>query len=130
MVKDKSIVGIGESNHGDHEFDVGFAKMARQLIKYSGFNVVFLAESNFADTRALNEYVLRGVGDAYTSLKYRFHHPISDVTKETVELAKWIREFNKGKPLDQRVWMLGGDVLFPHGHARAWKARHALITYI
>lgn len=118
MVKDKSIVGIGEANHGDHEFDVGFAKMAKQLIKHSGFNVVFLAESNFADTKALNEYVLSGAGDAHTSLQYRFHHPVNDVTREIVELAKWIRGFNKRKPLDEKVWMLGGDLLFPQGHAR------------
>ncbi|MCC9167900.1 erythromycin esterase family protein [Pontibacter harenae] len=116
-LKGKRIVGLGEATHGTAEFEQLFSRLSKSLILEQGFNVVVLAEANFYDTRALNDYIVHGKGDAETAIRYMRHSPAAFVEEEFRELAEWIRVCNESRPAEERVWMLGVDAMSPRGAA-------------
>lgn len=114
IVEGKSILGFGEATHGTAEFEQAFSLISRQLISKKGFNVVVFAEMNFADTWALNNYVLHGkaVSMAGQNTPYGF------LQEDRLKLIEWIYAYNKDKPLYEKVWLLGADVTSPNEAAR------------
>ncbi|SFU93974.1 erythromycin esterase family protein [Pontibacter akesuensis] len=114
----KRLVGLGEATHGTAEFEQMFSLLARSLVLERGFNVVILAEANFYDTRALNDYVVYGKGNAETAVRHIRHSPTLLVDDEEArKLAEWIRAHNRTKVVEDRVWMLGIDAMALGGGA-------------
>lgn len=65
LVGDASVVLIGESSHGTHEFYRARAEMTRWLIENAGFTAV-AAEADWPDAYRVNRFV-RGEGDDRTA---------------------------------------------------------------
>ncbi|MEJ8804429.1 erythromycin esterase family protein [Pontibacter sp. H249] len=114
IVDDKSILGFGEATHGTAEFERAFAHITKKLIREKGFNVVVFAEMNFADTWALNHYVLQNrEGD-----EAGYHTPHAFMQEDRIQLIKWLRTYNSNKQPHEKVWLLGADVNSPNEAAR------------
>ncbi|MFD2514123.1 erythromycin esterase family protein [Pontibacter locisalis] len=114
IVDDKSILGFGEATHGTAEFERAFALITKKLIREKGFNVVVFAEMNFADTWALNHYVLQNLEGDEAGL----HTPHAFLQEDRIQLIEWIRAYNSDKPPHEKVWFLGADVNTPNEAAR------------
>lgn len=115
IVAGKRIVGFGEATHGTAEFEQAFSLITKQLVSKQGFNVVVFAEMNFADTWALNNYVLHGKEASAAGLNM----PYGFIQEDRLKLAEWIYEYNRNKPLHEKVWLLGADILSPNEAARS-----------
>lgn len=114
IVDDKSILGFGEATHGTAEFERAFAQICKKLIREKGFNVVVFAEMNFADTWALNNYVLQNREGTEAGL----HTPHAFLQEDRLRLIEWIRAYNSQKPPHEKVWFTGADVNSPNEAAR------------
>ncbi|WP_439880682.1 erythromycin esterase family protein [Pontibacter sp. MBLB2868] len=114
IVDDKSILGFGEATHGTAEFERAFAQISKKLIREKGFNVVVFAEMNFADTWALNNYVLHSPEGTEAGM----HTPYAFLQEDRVKLIEWIRAYNSNKKPKEKVWFLGADVNSPNEAAR------------
>lgn len=103
----KTVVGFGEATHGTREFRKAFVQLAKDLVRNKGFNVVLLAECGFIDTYHLNDYVINGREHPLT-----FNRNQSVIDEDLKAFAVWLKEFNQGKEVRDRVWLVGADVLF------------------
>jgi len=112
FVGKKTIVAVGEVTHGTRQADQVQTKVAVDLCRNHGFNVVVLGEVYTASTLALNRYVLFDEGTLEEVLQ-----PIADhqrvVTSETVALARWVHHENRTRPQNQRIWLVGAEVAPP-----------------
>ncbi|NIG54540.1 erythromycin esterase family protein [Chitinophaga sp. Cy-1792] len=109
MVGDKTIVGIGEATHGTKECLQAFMNIATRLIRFNDFKIIILAESEFSDTRALNDYVVNGKGDAISALRYIRHFPEMRVEYDLLPLVEWVRNYNLTQTPANKVWMMGAE---------------------
>lgn len=114
IIAGKKILGFGEATHGTAEFEQAFSLIAKKLIREHGFNAVVFAEMNFADTWALNQYVMgeaEGKGGGV-------HSPYAFLQEDRLQLIEWIHDYNKTKPQHEKVWFTGADVNSPNASAR------------
>ncbi|PSP38970.1 succinoglycan biosynthesis [Halobacteriales archaeon QH_7_65_31] len=109
---DARIVGLGESTHGTREFHRLRHRLIRGLVERRGLRVVAL-EANLPETFAVNDYVLRGEGDPVALLDATNFWIYT--TESMVALLDWLREFNEGRPIDDRVRFHGIDAQYTHG---------------
>jgi erythromycin esterase len=103
---DATIVGLGEATHGTLEFFQLKHRFLRWLITDHGCRVVAM-ESNFAATRAIDEYVTHGEGDAAAALSGLCKWPWQ--VESIRALLEWLRAFNRDRPLADRVRFYGVD---------------------
>lgn len=108
ILKDKSIVGMGEATHGTHEFFVFKHRMLEFLVKEMGFKT-FVIEGDFAGTQALNNYVLYGKGNPNEAIR-RVAGPW--LKQEFLDMVKWVRAYNDTRPLTDRISFYGCDMQF------------------
>jgi len=107
-IKDKRIIGIGESVHGVHEMALARNKLIKYLVKNENCKLVVLeAPSCFVDS--LNLYIQGNTKDeevfnANNIDKVQFYV----YSNEMFELLKWLKEFNKS--LVKKVVIAGMDV--------------------
>jgi len=113
---DATVVGMGEATHGTHEFFRAKHRLLRFLVEDHGFRLVGL-ESNFAETRAINDYVVRGEGDPEEALAGIYFWTWN--TEEVLATVEWLRGFNADRPEDDRVRFYGFDAQFTTGPASA-----------
>jgi len=111
------VVGLGESTHGTHEFHAIRRRIVQQLVSEYDLRVVAF-EARFSEMVALNDYVVHGEGsfDAMPAGIWR--------TAEVRRLVEWLREFNRGRPREDRVEVHGVDM---QGSA---DAASALLSYL
>lgn len=107
LIKDRTVIGFGEATHGTKEFREAFSQMAKGLIRNGSINVVVLAERPFADSWKLNQFVLDST--------FKYQPFLEDETYD--DFARWLREYNKSKPAEDKVFLMGGDAAFPWGAA-------------
>jgi erythromycin esterase len=106
------IVGLGEATHGTREFFELKHRIVRYLVEEQGLRL-FAMEANLPETTALDDYVVHGEGDALDALDgtqfwiWR--------TEAVLALVEWLREFNAGRPLDDRVRFYGIDAQYTTG---------------
>lgn len=103
---DADVVGLGEATHGTREFVAVRTRLARFLVAECGFRTVAL-EAGVGEALAAHDYVRYGDGDPRDVL--------GDLdwfwrTEGTLAFLRWLRSFNEGRPVDDRVRLRGIDV--------------------
>lgn len=91
LVGDARIVALGEGTHGTREFFRMKHRITEFLASEMGFTV-FAIEANMPEARRLNDYVLRGEGDAREALAGLYFWTWN--TEEVLAMIEWMREFN------------------------------------
>lgn len=100
------IYGFGEASHNTKEFFDLKAKFFKYLVVNHGLRVFIMEESYQAES-GINEWISGGKGDIKTianNFKTGFWY-----TQEIVNLLKWMRDYNIGKPLDAQIRFYGMD---------------------
>ncbi len=123
----KRLVLMGEASHGTAEFYNRRAMLSKKLIEEKGFNFIAV-EGDWASLFELNKYV-KGLPNAAESAREvlrgldRWPEWMWGNT-EVEELAEWMREFNEGRPQDDKVGFYGIDV---YGQWEALEKLHELV---
>src|ERR1700743_3318220 len=100
ILKDKKVIGLGESGHGVHDFFVFKQRLLEFLVKEMGVKVL-LTETDFAGTQTMNDYVLSGKGDAHKGLTDMANGVWA--TQEFVDMCEWIKKYNSTKADKDKV---------------------------
>lgn len=90
-----SIVGVGESTHGTHEFFQAKADLFKELVQNHGFNTLFL-ESIDDSCAGIDAYIQTGEGqleDLVNKLFYVYR------TEEILDLVEWLRKHHEQHPV-------------------------------
>ncbi|QKY19967.1 erythromycin esterase family protein [Halolamina sp. CBA1230] len=119
-IDDAAVVALGEGTHGTREFFRLKHRLLRWLVTEAGVRT-FAMEANAPEARALDEYVVHGRGDPETGLAglYFWTWQIEAV----LALVEWLRRFNEGRPLDDRVRFRGFDAQYTQGAVDALLAQ-------
>lgn len=107
ILSTRRIVGMGEATHGSHEFFAMKHRMLEFLVNQLGFRV-FAIEANFTECRAINDYVLYGKGDAKKVIAGMYFWTWN--TTEVLKMVEWMRRYNVGKNIADRVQFYGFDM--------------------
>jgi erythromycin esterase-like protein len=126
-IADRSVVMLGEASHGTHEYYTWRAAISKKLIQEKDFNFIAV-EGDWPDCYKINRYV-KGYNDAGNDIK--------DVLKnfdrwptwmwgnwEIAALAEWLKEYNRGLPVNKKVGFYGLDVY------SLWDSLKAMIDYL
>ena len=111
-IHDAAVVALGEGTHGTREFFRLKHRLLRHLVTETGVRT-FAMEANAPEARALDEYVVHGRGDPEAGLEGLYFWTWQ--TEEVRDLVEWLRAFNRGRPLDDRVRFFGFDAQYTHG---------------
>lgn len=106
FVDNATIVGMGESTHGTHEFFVSRTEMFKYLVKEHNFNTFFL-EADYANCYPINDYIHGENGEVTSLVKNLALWPW--MTTEMVELIEWMKSYNSEK-LDRPISFIGVDM--------------------
>lgn len=122
-----SYVLLGEASHGTSEFYTWRAELSKRLIAEHGFSFIAV-EGDWPDCYSVNRY-LKGYPDAGTSAEGVLHAFERWPTwmwanREVVELAEWLRDFNRGKASEAQVGFYGLDVY------SLWDSMRAVMQYL
>lgn len=110
----RTLTLLGESTHGTAEYYIWRDRISRRLISEKGYNFI-VVEGDWPSFYQINLYV-KGLAHqdrtAEELLRENFNRwpPWMWANAETAALAEWLKEFNSGKPEDQRVGIYGMDV--------------------
>lgn len=113
---DQRIIGLGEATHGAREFFQLKHRLLRFFVKELGVRLIGL-EADFAETLTIDRYVRHGEGSPEAVLENIHHWPWK--TYEVINLIKWLRAFNAGRPPDDQVRFYGFDMQHIMGAAEA-----------
>ncbi|PSQ22626.1 succinoglycan biosynthesis [Halobacteriales archaeon QS_9_67_17] len=109
---DARIIGLGEATHGTREFFRLKHRLVRYLVEEQGLRL-FTMEANLPEAMALDTYIVHGEGDPHEALAGT--HFWTWRTEAVLALVEWLREFNAGRPLDDRVRFYGIDAQYTAG---------------
>ena len=107
ILKDKKIIGIGETTHGTHEFFTFKHRMLEFLVKEMGVKT-FVIEADFAGTQQMNDFVLDGKGSVEQGIEGTNLNVWN--TKEVADMANWLKAYNETQSLNNKVSFWGCDV--------------------
>lgn len=117
IVGTASIVGLGESTHGTHEFFQVKHRILRALVERHGFRV-FAIEANQLAVERINAWVQGGGGTARDVARAMFQ---VWNTQEMIELLEWLRDWNARATTP--VQFVGYDMqdhILPRDSLMAW----------
>src|SRR4051812_32097952 len=126
-IGNRDIVMLGEASHGTHEFYTWRTAISKRLIKEKGFRFIGV-EGDWPDCYRINRYV-KGYPDAGENI----HAVLSNFDRwptwmwanwEIAALASWLRDYNKGLPIPQKVGFYGLDVY------SLWDSMREMMTYL
>ena len=107
QVSEASIVGLGEAAHGLRDCSTLKHRLFARLVTEHGFRL-FGMETHLSEALAINEYVVHGEDDVETALEtLEFWIWQTEAVKSFIE---WMRAFNGGRPLSDRIRFYGLDV--------------------
>lgn len=116
QAKSKKIVAIGEVTHGTKEV-LAFQKLiTTNLVKLHGFNCIVLGEISILDAYKINDFVVNQRG-SLDDLIIKDKGKVREVAyrqADMIELYSLIREFNKNRPFNNKVWVIGADIDEPN----------------
>lgn len=125
-IAESQLVLLGEASHGTSEFYTWRAAISRRLIVEEGFNLIGV-EGDWADVAAINKYIMGNseFSNAEDALEEFNRWPQwMWANEEVAELAEWLRNYNAGKPQDEKVGFYGLDV---YG---IWESLDAVIAFL
>jgi erythromycin esterase len=99
ILKDKSIIGLGEATHGTHEFFLYKDRLIRFLITNLNFKAIAF-ESDFATVLNLNGYINGEIDEMCFSGGF-------PATEEIKSMLKWLKESNLTQPKSDKVQIYG-----------------------
>jgi len=111
-IHDAAVVALGEGTHGTREFFRLKHRLLRHLVTEAGVRT-FAMEANAPEAQALDEYVVHGRGDPEAGLEGLYFWTWQ--TEAVLALVEWLRAFNEGRPLDDRVRFRGFDAQYTQG---------------
>jgi len=111
VVGDARVVSLGEASHGTSEYFTLKHRFIRYLVEHLGFTE-FSIEASLAGGRVVDEWV-QGAGPdtpeaANIALAHTSYHTWDTV--EVLEMIRWMRAYNQGRPESGRVHFHGFDV--------------------
>jgi erythromycin esterase len=107
IVDGAAIVGLGESAHGTHTQLRLKHRVARYLVEELGFRTIAW-EEGWGSGVAIDRYVTGGHGDPEAIVRDAM---FMLQTEAMLDLVRWMREFNRGRPDHDKVRFLGADVV-------------------
>jgi erythromycin esterase-like protein len=110
----KRLILLGECAHGSHELQRLRTQITRALAKEKNFRFVVL-ETSMADMPAVNEYLVKGVGDLDDLLRRSVWSGYD--SRDLREMLELIRLANKGRQPAERIVLWGCDCYLPNGAA-------------
>lgn len=116
ITKDVSIVALGDSTHGTHEFFTVKLRLIDFLVRETGFDVVALG-APFPITERLNRYVQGEAVDPRATLAEmsdRLHYFFWDV-EELLAAIEWMREYNAHRGEKPPLELAGADIYDQQG---------------
>jgi len=113
--EDHTVVGLDEATHGTREFFELKHRLIAFLVRELDCRVVAM-EAAFSESTAIHDYVVHGEGDPKEALD-GIHFWTWNV-ESVLSLLEWLRAFNEGRPLDDRVRFYGVDAQHTVGPAR------------
>ena len=114
-VGDARVVALGESTHGSREFFQLKHRLLEFLVQEMGFSV-FAIEANYAESLAINDYVLTGVGSAREALEDLGYWTWN--TEEVLDLINWMRSYNVDPNHHRKLQFYGFDMNNPRVSAQ------------
>jgi erythromycin esterase len=108
IIGDARIVSLGEATHGTREFFKLKHRMLEFCVTELGFTM-FVIEASFAESLAVNAYVLNGVGNAADALAGMRYWTWD--TEEVLDLIEWMRWWNGNHR--RKVKFYGFDMAYP-----------------
>src|SRR5688572_19515784 len=126
-IGDARVVMLGEASHGTHEYYTWRTAISKRLIEECGFNFIAV-EGDWPDCYKINRYV-KGYKDAGDDIKEVLHAFDRWPTWmwanwEVAALAEWLRDYNKGLPMEKKVGFYGLDVY------SLWDSMDAMVKYL
>ncbi|ERH08499.1 MAG: erythromycin esterase related protein [halophilic archaeon J07HX64] len=112
ILGDARVIGLGEATHGTREFFRLKHRLIRYLVREHGLRTVAL-EANLPETLAIDEYVAHGRGDPRDALDGIYFWTWN--VEAVLGLVEWLRSFNEGRPLADRVRFHGIDIQYTTG---------------
>jgi erythromycin esterase len=109
ILKDVKVVGLGEATHGTREFFQFKHRLFELLVKEMDYTV-FAIESSYTACKAINDYVLYGIGDKEAVLTSQGYSPWD--TEEHADLIDWMRNYNQSVTEEKKVRFYGLDVAY------------------
>ena len=109
LVGDARVVALGEATHGTREFFRCRHRLVEFLVAELGFTTVAI-EAAWAESRAVNDYVLQGTGDPATALAGMYFWTCN--TEEVVDLVAWMRRYNADPVHEPKLTFAGIDAQF------------------
>jgi erythromycin esterase len=102
------VVALGEPGHGAQEPLALRNRLFEYLVQHDGITAIAL-ETSFTESRALEQFVLGGSGDAATLVKRNLSWNFGGY-EANVELIRWMREYNKQARGRRKVHFYGIDM--------------------
>lgn len=118
---------LGEASHGTSEYYIDRAAWSKRLITEYGFRFIAV-EGDWPSCYTLNRYV-----KGYTGSGIGAREALHDFARwpawmwanqEVMELAEWLRQYNKDKPDDEKVGFYGIDVY------SLWESMEEILKYL
>jgi erythromycin esterase len=106
IVGQARIVALGEATHGMREFFQLKHRVLEFLVSEMGFTVLAM-EANGPESRAIDDYVLHGKGNAVQALGGLFFVWNTD---EVLDMIEWMRAFNADPTHARKVRFFGFDM--------------------
>src|SRR5687767_6197560 len=121
------VVLLGEASHGTHEYYTWRDSLSRRLIEEKGFSFIAV-EGDWPDCYRVNRYV-RGCVDSGESAREVLHAFERWPTwmwanEEVVELAEWLRTYNRHGREEKQVGFYGLDVY------SLWDSLYQVLGYL
>jgi len=118
---------LGEASHGTSQFYTDRAALSKRLITEYGFRFIAV-EGDWPACYTLNRYV-KGYEDAGASARdalrdFERWPSWMWANREIVELAEWLRDYNKDKPEADKVGFYGIDMY------SLWESMESLLGYL
>ncbi len=112
IIGNASVVGLGESLHGVHEFYQVRHRLLEYLVEEMGFTA-FGMETGFAEAVKINDYVLGRVNEPlrwqHNWLTWGFGNE-----EELLALVRWMRSYNEDPRHPRKLHFYGIDVAVPY----------------
>ncbi|MDB5009461.1 MAG: erythromycin esterase [Mucilaginibacter sp.] len=111
FLKDKKVIGLGESAHGVHEFFTFKQRLLEFMVQEMGIKTL-LTETDFTGTQVMNDYVTTGKGDVHEAMTAL--GGVVWTTQEFIDMAEWVKKYNSDKPDKDKVRIYGFDMTTSH----------------